>query len=63
MSAETLCVQKHFFNAKEVVSMTGLSRATLYRYMDNGQFPQNVKLGPGRVAWRQQDVMDWIAQI
>lgn len=39
---------------------TGLSRASVYKYMALGLFPRQRHLGPGRVAWRASDVRTWI---
>ncbi|CAM3054422.1 helix-turn-helix transcriptional regulator [Vibrio mytili] len=45
----------------DVKAMTGLSQATIYRMMKSGKFPQHLDLGSGRtVAWRRDDVQDWI---
>ena len=45
----------------EVLKLTGLSRSTLYRKIKAGQFPAPVSLGPRSVAWRESEVLDWIA--
>jgi prophage regulatory protein len=42
-----------------VARKTGLSRATIYRYMARGVFPQRRRVGPGRVAWLASEVMAW----
>ena len=46
----------------EVVRMTGLSKNTIYRYMDAGIFPHSVRLGPNAVGWRESEVQQWIAE-
>lgn len=45
----------------EVTDRTGLSRTTLWRKERAGEFPQRVKLGPNAVAWREEEVEEWIA--
>ena len=45
---------------EEVVEMTGLSRATIYRKMGRGQFPKPLKLGDRAVRWRQSEIEDWL---
>lgn len=45
----------------EVLELTGLSKSTLYRKIKEDQFPAPVSLGPGSVAWRKSEVLDWIA--
>jgi prophage regulatory protein len=39
---------------------TGLSRASIYRYVRRGQFPKRLRIGPGRVAWMASEVTAWI---
>jgi prophage regulatory protein len=43
-----------------VTAVTGLSKRTIYRMMDKGDFPDLVRLTPRCVAWRQADVAAWI---
>ena len=49
-----------FMRAKEVMQVTGLTKATLYRRIEEGQFPKQVRLGPAIVAWRQSEVEEWM---
>ena len=46
--------------AKEVKEITGLSRTTLWRLENKGDFPQRVSLGVGSVGWRYSEVKDWL---
>lgn len=48
-----------FWDLRTVAQKTGLSRATIYRYMARGEFPHRRKVGPGRVAWLASEVMAW----
>lgn len=43
-----------------VEARTGLSRSTLYDWMQKGCFPQPVKLGTRLVAWRESDIAAWL---
>ncbi|GIB10425.1 transcriptional regulator, putative [Vibrio cholerae] len=36
---------------REVLTMTGLSRSSLYRFIEENQFPPQVQLGGRAVAW------------
>jgi len=47
---------------REVVRRTGLSRATIYRLMANGQFPPQHQLSQGRVGWSEEEIDDWLRQ-
>ncbi|WP_266097151.1 helix-turn-helix transcriptional regulator [Klebsiella aerogenes] len=33
---------------------------TIWRYIQAGTFPNSIKLGPQRVAWKRKDVMAWL---
>ena len=46
--------------SREVTELTGLCRATIYRYILNQQFPRQIILGPRRVGWVEEEVIDWI---
>ena len=43
-----------------VKEMTTLSRATIYRRMDEKKFPKQADLLGRAVAWVEQEVLDWI---
>lgn len=44
-----------------VISMTGLSRSTIYAYMANNRFPKSLKISDRCVAWYSEDIDTWIA--
>ncbi|EHH1180607.1 AlpA family transcriptional regulator [Vibrio vulnificus] len=46
----------------EVKYLTGLSRATIYRYMKNNMFPHSINLGSGATCWSSEEVQTWIAE-
>ncbi|WP_157314087.1 AlpA family transcriptional regulator [Chitinibacter sp. GC72] len=43
----------------EVISMTGLSRSSIYAMMASGQFPQSIKLGARAIGWRSDNLAAW----
>ena len=50
----------------EVVKLTGLSRTTIWRRVQSGDFPAPVKLGSlaGRsVGWRESEIVEWFEQL
>lgn len=44
----------------DVVKLTSLSRATIYRKMGSGTFPSNRQLNANRAGWRLADVLMWL---
>ena len=61
--------QKRFIRLPEVLTRTGYGRTTIYRKMEDGDFPKSVKLGgPPKdpsifdsraVAWIEDEVDQW----
>ena len=47
---------------RQVLELTGLSRSTLYLYIQNQQFPSQVRLGPKIVGWVEDEVSNWIGE-
>ena len=62
--------QKRFIRLPEVLSRTGFGRTSIYRKMEDGEFPKSVKLGgPPKdpsvfdsraVAWIEDEVEQWM---
>lgn len=44
----------------QVLTLTGMSRATLHRRIKQGKFPRGVQLGENSVAWRAGDLRQWL---
>lgn len=54
---------KKLLRLSEVLELTGLTRSTCYRLIDEGKFPSQVSLTDGRlVAWVCEEVHAWIDQ-
>ncbi|MEW9857824.1 helix-turn-helix transcriptional regulator [Pseudomonas putida] len=54
-------LQDKFIRFGSLAEMVGLSRTTIYRLEQQGQFPKRVKLGSNSVAWRMSEVLNWMA--
>lgn len=52
--------QVRLMRLAEVKQVTGLSRASIYRFADDGAFPRPVKIGDRAIAWRSTDIEAWI---
>lgn len=51
-----------FLRLKEVLKFIPVSRATIYRKMEEGKFPKSYELGDNSVAWRAEDIQAYIQQ-
>jgi len=45
---------------RSVLDRTGLSRATLYRKMQQGTFPKQIAISARCAGWRESAVKDWM---
>ena len=45
---------------KSVLERTGLSRSTLYRKIERGEFPRQVKISERCAGWRESAVGEWM---
>ena len=43
--------------------MVGLARSAIYDKMTRGEFPRPLRIGPGSVRWRSDDIKRWIASL
>ena len=49
-----------FLRLPEVMRLTGLSKATIYRGMRDGKFPRNTRLSTRCVGWSSTAVYAWM---
>ena len=53
-------------NIKQLIQITGLSRATIYSLLDpksryyDSSFPKQICLSTNRVGWIAQEIQEWI---
>jgi prophage regulatory protein len=47
----------------EVARTIGVSRATIYRYVDSGRLPRPVKVSTRCIAWRASEIAAWMAAL
>lgn len=43
------------------MEMTGLARSTIYKYISDGQFPKQIKLGARAAGWSREEVEQWLS--
>lgn len=48
-----------FLGWRQVRELTGLGRTTAWRLRRAGDLPEPVPISPGRVAWRERDIVVW----
>ena len=56
----TLDNSDRILRIRTVLQLTGLSRSTLYRKVQRGEFPKQIKLSERCAGWRQSAVNAWM---
>ena len=44
----------------DVEALTGLSRSTIYAYMQRGEFPRPRRIGRQAVGWIESEIEAWV---
>jgi prophage regulatory protein len=58
---EVLLRHDRLLSWPEVKARVGLSRTSVWRLEREGKFPKRVRILPGRVAWRESEIVAWIS--
>jgi len=46
-----------------VLDRTGLSRATLYRKVEAGTFPRQLRIATRCTGWRESEINEWLRKL
>ena len=52
--------QPRFLRLPEVLNLVGVTRSTLYRWMDAGTFPKQISVGGNTVVWVESAGTAWM---
>jgi prophage regulatory protein len=61
MTTPTTAPAERLYRLREVLDVTGLSRAAIYRALAAGTFPLPVRIGARAIAWHGREIEEWIA--
>ena len=56
----TSTITPQILRLPEVVTITRISKATIYRLLNIGSFPRPIRLGERCVGWRRVEVDSWL---
>ncbi|WP_078488198.1 helix-turn-helix transcriptional regulator [Solemya velesiana gill symbiont] len=56
----TATLDLRFYRKPDVLQMTGLSHSVLYKLISENAFPAPYKLSGRTVAWRSDELHEWI---
>lgn len=54
-----LLQKAHRLNATE--DIVGLKRSTIYKKIQDGEFPKPIKISERAVAWLESDLQEWLS--
>jgi len=53
-------MEDRFIPRKEVLRISNLTTATLYREINRGTFPKQLMISRGRIGWRESEIIKWL---
>ena len=59
LAAKAPALDDSLIDLKTVIGLTGLGKATIYKYMNNNTFPRKINLSARNVRWRKVDITAW----
>jgi len=54
--------EQEYFTDNQLARRFAVSRATIWRWVSNSEFPQPIRLGPKCTRWRKDEVEAWEAK-
>ena len=54
---------KKMYRLPEVMTITGLSRSSIYLRMSTNEFPKPIKIGRRAVGWTEDSIITWQSTI
>ena len=55
--------ENRILRLREVMRLTGLSKATIHRRYRDGTFPEPVRLGPQSIGWWRAEILEWLESL
>ena len=52
--------KEYYYLRQDLESLFQISRATIYRWVKEGSFPQPIHLGANMVRWKVSDIEAWV---
>lgn len=57
---ELAMLNDELLTVKEVTQLTKMSKTTIYRKIQDGEFPRNRNFGGNLVRWSNNEIQQWI---
>lgn len=60
MANESFKSKKMLYRVSDLIDSLGISETTIWRWRRSGYFPKPIQLGPRLIAWKAEDIEEWI---
>ena len=63
MAKQKSQAKRLLYSTRSLERVVSLSRATIWRKVKDGKFPQPVRIGVRGIRWRRADIDAWLASL
>jgi prophage regulatory protein len=53
---------KQFYRVKQIAQMLSVNKSTIYKWIEEGKFPEGVRVSPNLRVWDKTDVDKYLDQ-
>ena len=55
-------MKENLIRLREVMKITGFGRSQIYKLINIGEFPKQIQISPGSVAWLESELETWMRE-
>ena len=55
-------MKENLIRLREVMKITGFGRSQIYKLINIGEFPKQIQISPGSVAWLESELETWMKE-
>ena len=55
-------MKENLIRLPDVMKITGFGRSQIYKLINIGEFPKQIQISPGSVAWLESELETWMKE-
>ena len=55
-------MKENLIRLREAMKITGFGRSQIYKLINIGEFPKQIQISPGSVAWLESELETWMKE-
>ena len=55
-------MKENLIRLRDVMKITGFGRSQIYKLINIGEFPKQIQISPGSVAWLESELETWMEE-